>query len=295
MPVGLFKERRLFSVPSSEVFKVLTSSGTTGQQVSQIVLDRKTAKLQSDALLDILGETIGKRRLPMLIVDAEETINVRDSRNARAAGIIGLMSLGRKFTFLNDKDMNPREEILMEFLKNHGREPFLIFGFTFMIWQYLYQSFKDSGLDLSNGYLVHSGGWKNLVDQSVDNNVFRKTLNDAFGLTQIVNFYGMAEQTGSIFIESSDALLHPSIYSDVIIRDPLTLEPVPTGVTGVVQVLSSLPHSYPGHSILTEDLGVIEKIDSDECGLGGKSFRIIGRLPKSELRGCSDIHASTRS
>lgn len=294
LPVGLFKERRLSSVPDSEIFKIVTSSGTTGQNVSQVVLDRNTAKLQSSALLDILGDSIGKHRMPMLIIDAEETIKSRTSRNARAAGIIGLMSLGRKFTFLNDKNMNPMKDELLRFLDRHGREPFLIFGFTFMVWQYLFQPFKDLDLDMSNGVLVHSGGWKNLVDQSVTNDVFRQSLLNSFGIRNVTNFYGMAEQTGSVFIESDDYLLHPSIYSDVIIRDPLSLEPVPVGQSGVVQVLSSLPYSYPGHSILTEDIGVIETVDSTEHKLGGKALRIIGRLPKSELRGCSDVHATSR-
>lgn len=292
LPVGLFKELRLSSVSSSEVFRIVTSSGTTGQKVSQVVLDKETAKLQSNALLDILSEVVGKKRLPMLIVDAEDTIKSRDSRNARAAGIIGLMSLGRKYTFLNDKDMQPQAAKLADFLKENGKEPFLIFGFTFMVWQYLFQYFKDREMDLSNGILVHSGGWKNLVNQSVDNVVFRQKLNEAFGLKHIVNFYGMAEQTGSIFVEAEDALLHPSVYSDVIIRDPLTLQPLPIGQEGIIQVLSILPRSYPGHSILTEDVGIIESVDAAENKLGGKAFRVLGRLPKSELRGCSDVHAS---
>jgi hypothetical protein len=295
LPVGMFKDRRLSSVPSEEIFKTVTSSGTTGQRVSQVVLDRNTSKLQSNALLEILGDILGKNRLPMLIIDAEETIKSRDSRNARAAGIIGLMSLGRKFTFSNDNDMNPSKNQLIDFLTEHGEKPFLVFGFTFMVWQYLYQPYKDLGLDMSNAILVHSGGWKNLVDQSVDNSVFRKSLYDSLGIKKIVNFYGMAEQTGSIFIESDDMFLHPSIYSDVIIRDPLTLKPLPVGKPGIVQVLSVLPHSYPGHSILTEDIGIIESIDDKENKLGGKSIRIIGRLPKSELRGCSDVHANSRA
>jgi hypothetical protein len=294
LPVGMFKDRVLSSIPKEEIFKTVTSSGTTGQRVSQVVLDRETSKLQANALLEILGEILGKSRLPMLIIDAEETIKSRNSRNARAAGIVGLMSLGRKFTFSNDDEMKPSKTQLVDFLAEYGDKPFLVFGFTFMVWQYLYQPYKDLGLDMSNAILVHSGGWKNLVDQSVDNLVFRQSLRDSLGIKKIVNFYGMAEQTGSIFVESEDSFLHPSIYSDVIIRDPLTLDPLPIGQPGVVQVLSVLPHSYPGHSILTEDLGVIEAIDDSSNGLGGKSIRIIGRLPKSEIRGCSDVHANTR-
>ena len=49
--------------------------------------------------------------------------------------------------------------------------------------------------------------------------------------------------------------------------------------------------SYPGNSILTEDLGTIHGIDDCECGRKGKYFTISGRIPKTELRGCSDTFA----
>ena len=62
----------------------------------------------------------------------------------------------------------------------------------------------------------------------------------------------------------------------------------------MIQTVSMLPTSYPGHSLLTEDLGVIERIDQaglPGCGRLGKAFRILGRVPRAELRGCSDTHA----
>ena len=64
------------------------------------------------------------------------------------------------------------------------------------------------------------------------------------------------------------------------------------GAPGVLQVLSLLPLSYPGHSVLTEDLGIIHGIDDSSGGRHGKYFSVLGRIPKAELRGCSDIHAS---
>ncbi|MEL7657314.1 MAG: acyl-protein synthetase, partial [Bacillota bacterium] len=42
LPVSLFKELDLMSIDRSEIFKTMTSSGTTGQAVSKIYLDRVT-------------------------------------------------------------------------------------------------------------------------------------------------------------------------------------------------------------------------------------------------------------
>ena len=59
---------------------------------------------------------------------------------------------------------------------------------------------------------------------------------------------------------------------------------------GLVQVISLLPISYPGNSILTEDVGKIYGIDDCKCGKPGKYFKIFGRVEKSEIRGCSDAY-----
>lgn len=64
------------------------------------------------------------------------------------------------------------------------------------------------------------------------------------------------------------------------------------GEAGIVQVVSMLPESYPGHSLLTEDEGVILGEDDCPCGRRGKYFKILGRLPQAEIRGCSDTYAA---
>ena len=43
--------------------------------------------------------------------------------------------------------------------------------------------------------------------------------------------------------------------------------------------------SYPGHNILTEDIGLISNIHDCSCSRLGKRFKIFGRL-KAEIRGC---------
>ncbi len=85
--------------------------------------------------------------------------------------------------------------------------------------------------------------------------------------------------------------MHASNYSDVIVRDPVTFEVLPDGEAGVVQTLSTLPESYPGHSLLTEDVGAIIEDGRCKCGRYGRAIRIDGRLGRAEVRGCSDSYA----
>ena len=290
LPVGIFKERELRSVSEESIFKVISSSGTSQQVPSRVLIDRETASRQSAALRMIMREILPGPRRSMLIIDSEESIKNRSLRSARAAGIVGLMPLGRKHSFLLDSEMQPEASSLQRFAQENETQPKLIFGFTFMVWQYLIEELKDVKVDLSGSILVHSGGWKKLESLSVGNEEFKRRLREQFGIEKVVNFYGMAEQVGTIFVEGDDGLLHSSCMGDVVIRHPESLQPLPQGEVGIIQVLSVVPTSYPGHSLLTEDLGVIESIDRESV-FGGKAFRVLGRVPKVELRGCSDTHA----
>ena len=91
-------------------------------------------------------------------------------------------------------------------------------------------------------------------------------------------------------MECEQGHLHASIFSDIIIRNPENFSVCPIGETGFVKVLTPLATSYPGHSILTEDMGTLLGIDDCPCGRLGKYFRIDGRMAKAEIRGCSDAH-----
>ncbi|MGW0802041.1 LuxE/PaaK family acyltransferase [Nonomuraea sp. NPDC002799] len=282
LPVRLFKTHELRSVPEDQVFRVLTSSGTTGQRPSRIHLDREAAAAQPRMLSATVQAVLGERRLPMLIVDSRSV--VRDpTLSARGAGVLGMMNFGRDHTFVLDEHGRVDAEAVKGFLSRYGSERFLIFGFTFMAWLYL----RDLGADLSQGVLIHSGGWKRLAEQAVGNAEFRRRLADECGLSSVHNFYGMVEQIGTIFLEGpdGDGLYCPD-FANVVIRDPETWLEAPTGVPGLIEVVSTLPTSYPGHVLLTEDLGVVRGVD--DGAWPGKRFEVLGRLPRAEARGCSD-------
>jgi phenylacetate-coenzyme A ligase PaaK-like adenylate-forming protein len=293
LPVSVFKTHTLRSVPEADVFKVLTSSGTTGQVPSRIYLDRDTATRQTKALSTIMQAVLGAQRLPMIMVDTKSVFANRQSFSARGAGLLGMANFGRDHFYALDDQMQLDEPGLRAFLDKYSGKPLLIFGFTFMVWLYFREAAARMGADLSQATLVHSGGWKKLVEQSVDNARFKATLREGTGLARVFNFYGMVEQVGSVFLECEQGQLHAPAFADVIARDLRTLEPI-VGREGVLQVLSALPTSYPGHSLLTEDLGTVLGEDDCPCGRKGKYFSVRGRIARSEIRGCSDTHAPVK-
>ena len=288
IPVSAFKNHKLMSIEEKRVFKVLTSSGTTGQNVSKIYLDKDTARLQSVAFSKIVSHIVGPQRLPMLIIDSKSVFSNRSSFSARGAGILGIIPFGKDHTYVLNDNFEPDENLLKDFLEKYDGQRILIFGFTFMVWQFLQKANFSKNYDLSNAILMHSGGWKKLIANAVDNTTFKQELYEKFNLRFIYNYYGMVEQVGSVFMENHNGSLCAPNFADIIIRNPFDFSVQPIGEPGLIQVVSGLPKSYPGHSLLTEDIGVLEGIDDSNNGWKGKYFRVLGRAKKAELRGCSD-------
>jgi len=297
LPVSLFKELELRSVPKEEIVKTMTSSGTSGQQVSKIYLDRETSSLQTKVLTKIVSDFIGKRRVPMLIIDSPSVVKDKTMFSARGAGILGFSMFGSKCTYALDENMQLDIEGLKSFLESNKGDTILLFGFTFMIWQHFYKKLISIGFkpDLSNAVLIHGGGWKKLLSESVSPTEFKKCLNDVCGISidHVHDYYGMVEQTGTIYMECKYGHLHASNFSDVIIRRPKDFSVADFGEKGIMEVVSLLPQSYPGHILLTEDEGVILGEDDCPCGRKGKYFKIFGRIQNAEIRGCSDTYAAT--
>lgn len=292
LAVRLFKYLSLKSIPDSSVYRSLTSSGTTAQVKSKILLDRDTSVRQSKVLVKIMQNFIGRQRLPMLIVDNATSLSRKGNLSARGAGVQGMMFLGRDYTYALDENMKIDWRTINAFAEKYLGQPKLIFGFTSLIWEYLVSPLKHKNgkLDLADSILLHSGGWKKLIQKKVSNEDFKNTLTNVLSVQHCHNFYGMAEQVGSVFVECEAGHLHTPIFADVIVRNPYNLVPCNNGEKGLIQVLSAIPTSYPGHSILTEDLGAVLGVDDCPCGRKGRYFRVYGRLPKTELRGCSDTH-----
>ena len=289
IPARLFKLHRLSSINNSDIVKTIVSSGTTGQSPSTIVLDRENSLNQIRVLSKIISSITGKKRIPMLVIDSPAVLKDRDMFSARGAGILGFSMLATKVEYALNNDMELNIDRVKKFSEKYQNEPTMVFGFTYMIWEYFYKKLFDhsKSINLENAIMLHGGGWKKLTDQSVDNNTFKKEIKKVSSISSIYNYYGMVEQSGSIFIECEEGYLHTSIYSDVIMRrNDFTI--CDKNETGIIQVISLLPTSYPGHSIITEDSGVIIGEDDCSCGRNGKYFFVTGRIKSAEVRGCSD-------
>ena len=290
LPITLFKELDLVSVSKNNVIKTLFSSGTSGAGRSKIFLDKNNSKNQVRTLKSIMTKFLGKERLPMLIIDKDPKSNIKNNFTARSAAIYGFSIFGKKYTYLLDENNQINYNLLNNFLQKFHKEKFLIFGFTSFIHENLIMKINPKKLkfNMNNGFLLHGGGWKKMEEKKISNKIFKEKLFKKFKINNVLNYYGLIEQTGSIFIECQNCnSFITSVYSDILIRDK-NFKLVKNGSKGLIQLFSLIPTSYPGHNIITEDIGaIVEK--KVGCKINAKHFMVYGRSTHSETRGCSDV------
>lgn len=298
LPVGLLKAQPpLTLVEPHEIKRTLTSSSTSGQMPSRIALDSSTARRMTKGVVAIAQDFIGSTRRPYLVVDAPGSVGGGPALGARGAAIQGLQPFASEVTFClkPDKggDLTLDRDKLLHFAEARHGSLILVYGFTYILWKYLVKALIPENLCLGmpDVHILHSGGWKLLQEEAVDKKSFNEGLARVFGCStdRVIDFYGMVENVGVIYPDCAEGNKHVPVFGDVIVRSPLTLRPVAEGEQGIVQVCSVLPTSFPGHLLLTEDIAEIVSYDGCRCGRRGLSFRFVGRVPKSELRGCGNI------
>ena len=123
--------------------------------------------------------------------------------------------------------------VIRDIIENYSHKEVYAFGFTYIIWTVFYEQLKKEGIRFSfdKFTLFHGGGWKKMKDLAVSKETFSGTIAELFGTEteNILDFYGMAEQTGIIFVDCACGNKHVPAFSQVIIRDPFTLEPCSPG------------------------------------------------------------------
>jgi hypothetical protein len=224
----------------------------------------------------------------MMIVDKKSSIMNSNNFDAKKAAFYGFSFFGKDFFYLINENGKIDYKGFNKFL-NKSNKNFLIFGFTYLVYDILFNKLnkKKINKDLRNGILLHGGGWKKMEKFKVLNKEFKSRLNKKLNLKKFHNYYGLAEQTGSIFLECNCGYFISTNFSDILIRDE-EFNLCKKYQKGFIQLISLLPSSYPGHNILTQDIGEIIDKKLCKCDLNGTRFLVHGRAPKAEIRGCSD-------
>lgn len=281
---------------------VLLQSSATSGVPSTVVLDGTAARRQVKALAGVLSRRLGAQRRPFLVFDVNPREASPQQIGARGAAVKGYLNLARSVEYLMEAGPNGEMKLnlektirLLEAAEAQG-EPIVLMGFTYMLYLHGLVPLMDAQKKFrlpTGSQIIHIGGWKKLENQKVSKTRFNESFSSTMGVPfhDVIDFYGFTEQMGINYPDDSQGLKIAPAFADVIVRDPNSLAVLPDGQEGVLQFVTPLTTSYPGFSVLTDDIGRVVSRDSDADGMKGTRFVLLGRAKKAEARGCGDILA----
>jgi phenylacetate-coenzyme A ligase PaaK-like adenylate-forming protein len=302
IPARAFKNlgELFISGDKKSIVSTLQSSATSGTP-SVVKIDKETSRRQVKALALVLADRLGKHRRPFLIMDVDPSFANPLTIGARGAAVKGFLNLASSAAYFMSEEKGGLQFDIDKFrdhLSQIKDEGVIIFGFTYVIYAELIEKLMAENIKIKlpeNSMFVHIGGWKKLEDRKVSKAVFNKTVSDIFSIPEdhVVDFYGFTEQMGVTYPDCECGWKHTPSFAEILIRNEANQEIVPDGTQGMIELITPIPHSYPGNVVLTDDLGVIASESEPPCTRkrSGTRFKILGRIKKSEPRGCGDVMA----
>jgi long-chain-fatty-acid---luciferin-component ligase len=288
-PVTDFKNpdaARLLSVPLDDIDVEIQSTGTGGVP-SVARRDGVTTTRACLALLALyreffgLGHGVGFFLCPSPAETPE--MGMAKVFNLFSALLDDRVYLVRDFTF------RP-EEAVAGLRAWAGRQTRHLFGPPFMIGRLLrHLEANDIRLSLDPDSLVVTlGGWKRYNRERIGRELFERKLQTYLGIPaeRVRDMYGLVE-SNLLAVECEHHRKHVPPWCHVTVLDVHDrAREVAPGQTGVIGILDTLSHSYPGF-LLTEDVGRVDADDECPCGRTGQTVSFVRRLEGAELGCCA--------
>lgn len=294
--VTAMKKFLFLSLPADKSALTLTSSGTRGQK-TQIWFDKHSLeRCQSMLTAQWQGEGLVSSELTnylMFVYDPADAkdlgIAFSDKNQQRFAPVARAFYAVRKdasgqWAFGGAEVLRRLREYAAE-----GR-PVRLFGMPAFIFETL-QSMKEPILMPAGSWMVTGGGWKAAEDRKITRAEFRAMVTRLLGVPgeRIRDAYGMAEHCAP-YLDCRAHRFHVPAFARVLVRDPETMETLPPGKPGLLELISPYNAMMPNLAILTTDMGQIDR-EPCPCGYRSPTFTLLGRGGIAKHKGCA-IHAS---
>ncbi len=295
LPTLLFKRRKIFGEPQWRIVFRASSSGTTGRasEMGFRVGDLLCA-LQMGLRIAGFRGLLSPKASHCILLSPKPDGKKAAPRTAWAASLLSPVR-SRTYALRQEgakliPDIPGTADALLRY--GSGTAPVRIIGFPAFAW-FLLQQLESQGerLHLPKGSkLLLGGGWKEFSAQQADKSTFYALAEDRLGLSgpDIAEFFSAVEHP-VLFTDCPNRHLHIPIYSRVLIRDANTLEPLPPGQPGIVNLITPMVQGTPVLSILTDDIGILHPAGSCGCGTMDRApwLELLGRGGISDLKTCA--------
>ncbi len=295
IPTLFFKRRALFSMPERRMAMVVTSSGTSGKY-SRIGFDWGCILAEAPMVV-----RLGLFHHLASPVPAHCVILGYKPHKSNHTGVTRTMfglthfspPLSRTYALsMVDGSYAPDLDGVARALHrlSSSRFPTRIIGFPSYLFFGL-QRLEQLRLQVKlppGSRVILAGGWKQHYAQEVDKSALYALTDKLLGIppTHINELFGAVEHP--IFYNAcQNHRFHIPIYGRVLIRDPDTLEPLPVGRVGLINLISPLMTATPTLSVMTDDLGFLSPGDTCGCGIPSPVLTILGRVGMADITTCA--------
>ena len=292
--VDAFKWHDLLCVDKSKVVATFTSSGTSGQK-SHISWDEASKKRQGKMRENIIKSYGLKNDKAVNYLIFAYSPKVSEGKGAaHAHQMYSTFAPSNKKFFAIDADENGKAHFSEEQSVKHFEEfskddvPLRVIGFPAFIYDtLLYMKKEDIKFTFSKeSLIIIAGGWKSAQNRAIPFDEFCSLTEEFLGIesSQIRDVYGFVEH-GVPYITCEHNHFHIPIYSKAYARKPGTLEVLPNGQKGLLQVLTPYNYAQPNLSILATDYAIIHS--NCPCGIEGEYIELKGRAGLKKHEGCA--------
>ncbi|MFV0350929.1 MAG: acyl-protein synthetase [Oscillospiraceae bacterium] len=295
IPTLFFKKHSLFSVPAKKCIVKATTSGTGGKK-GMVGIDVSTGL---DALWAVL-KTFKKHKLFSPIPTNYIILAYQPSKHnqmgiTRTATGFSLITptLHREYALKNtgtsyETNFEGIERALYKYQKQGL--PVRFMGLPAFL-HYLLQQMKEQNIRLKlhpKSLVCTGGGWKQFYFQKADRRELYQLAQEYLGVPEqnCRDFYGTVEHP-VLYCDCKNHHFHVPVYSRILVRDPATLQPLPYGQPGIINLISPLMKSMPLISLLPDDFAILH--EGKECGCGNPApyFEILGRAGLEDIKTCA--------
>lgn len=180
---------------------------------------------------------------------------------------------------------------VLQHLAAYSRLPFPVRFMGFPAYTYfLLRRMEERGLRYrlpKHSRIMLGGGWKQFYTQQVDKRVLYEMIGRLLGVEEshVIEFFGAVEHP-ILYCDCPYHHFHIPIYSRVLIRDVHTLQALPMGRVGIVNLITPMMTGVPVTSILTDDLGILHDTPCP-CGIRSPYLELLGRAGLQDIRTCA--------
>jgi len=296
LPTLFFKRHGVFSMPENRPLAMrVTSSGTSGS-FSRVNFDWGCVFAEIPMVL-----RIGFRHGLVSPVPTNCVVLGYKPNRANTTGVTRTMygmtyfspPIRRTYA-LQYEDGAYRVDLdrVIRDLREYARSPFptRIIGFPSYLWFGL-KRMEELGVELKlkpGSKVLLGGGWKQHYAQEVEKSRLYDLVYKVLGIPEedIHESFGAVEHP--IFYNTCPHHhFHIPAYSRILIRDVKTLEPLPMGQVGLVNLITPLIKATPVLSVMTDDLGYLTHGENCPCGIKSPYLTILGRVGLNDITTCA--------